>query len=54
MEDTVSGKPKQSERSMLQRHILHPESHMDWPQIATGPLWWHLADKKRMAHGMDF
>ena len=35
--DTDSGKPNYSEKTLPQCHFVLRKSHMDWPEIETGP-----------------
>jgi hypothetical protein len=38
------GKSKCLEKILSQCHFVHPKSHMDWPGIKPGPLWWEAGD----------
>jgi hypothetical protein len=38
--NTDNGKPKYSEESLSQCHLVHHKSHMDWAGIEPGPSRW--------------
>ena len=43
--DTDRGKPKYSEKHLLQYHSVHHKSHMGWPGFEPWSLWWENEDQ---------
>jgi hypothetical protein len=43
--DTDRGKPKYSEKHLLQYHSVHHKSHMGWPEFEPRSLWWETGDQ---------
>jgi len=43
--DTDRGKPKHSEKHLLQYHSVHHKSHMGWSGFEPGSLWWETGDQ---------